>query len=109
MADKIIVGCKLPHGIILHHPDNQAKTVELAGKNKALIIGSDHATTEVDADFWDQWISAHKDFAPVKSGAIFAAKNPASAASMAKEFKDRKTGFEPIKQNAHGVKPADKD
>jgi hypothetical protein len=109
MAGKIIyIGCKLPHGIILEHPIDTNKKIELTGLNKIKIIGSTHSVTEVDADFWEQWIAAHKEFGPLKSGAIFVAKTATDLDAVAKEFEKRKTGFEPMQQNANGVKPADK-
>ena len=110
MAAKIVVvGCKLPHGITIEHPMDPTKTVELKGKNKSLIIGAEYATTEVDADFFEQWAAVNKEFPAVKSGAIFVAKNAAEVAAVASEFKDRKTGFEAMDPKSHGVKPADKD
>ena len=109
MAKIVVVGCKLPHGITIEHPMDPAKTVELKGKNKALIVGADYATTEVDADFFEQWVAVNKEFPAVKSGAIFVAKSAAEAAAMAVDFKDRKTGFEAMDPKSHGVKPADKD
>ncbi len=114
MAKIVVVGCKLPHGIIIQHPMDPNKKVELAGKNKALIVGADYATTEVDGDFWEQWAAVNKEFSAVKSGAIFVAKSLTDAAAIAGEFKDRKTGFEPMRtdgkdERASGVKPADKD
>lgn len=109
MAKVIIVGCKLPHGITLEHPMNAAQKVELKGLNKALIIGSDHATTEVDGEFWEQWEAANKEFKPLKAGSIFVAKNASEAEAIAKDYKDRKTGFEPMRtdgkdERASGVK-----
>lgn len=109
MAKIVVVGCKLPHGITIEHPMDPAKTVELKGKNKSLIVGAEYATTEVDADFFEQWAAVNKEFPAVKSGAIFVAKNAADVAAMAAEFKDRKTGFEAMDPKSHGVKPADKD
>jgi len=106
---KIIVGCRLPHGIILNHPLNPEDTVELNGLNKVVIVGADHATTEVDEDFWGIWKTAHKDFQPLKSGAIFEAKNVAEAKGKGKELKAEKTGFEKVEQTAMGVKKADKE
>jgi len=111
MAKIVIVGCRLPHGITLEHPMNPTVKVELTGKNKALIIGSDHATTEVDADFWAQWEGVNKEFPALKSGAIFVAKNASDATAIAKENKDRVTGFEPMRtdgkdERASGVKSA---
>lgn len=114
MAKIVVVGCKLPHGITIEHPMNPAKTVELKGKNKALIVGSDYATTEVDGDFFEQWLAVNKEFPAVKSGAIFVAKSAADVAAIAAEFKERKTGFEPMRtdgkdERASGVKKADTD
>jgi hypothetical protein len=89
-------------------------TVELKGRNKAIIIGADYATTEVDDDFWSQWIAVNKEFPPVKSGAIFEAKNLSDATAKGKEFEDRLSGFEPMSTDgkdsrASGTKPVDKD
>lgn len=111
MAKLVTVGCKLPHGIVLHHPMDENIKVTLNGINKAVIIGADHATTEVDADFMEQWLAVHKEFPAIKSGAIFVAKNSAEVAAVAKDNRGRKTGFEKMKQDdpKNGVKPADKD
>lgn len=115
MAAKIIViGCKLPHGLILDHPLDPSKKVELNGLNRARIIGATYATTEVDADFWNEWKTVHKDFPAVQSGAIFEAKSQADAVAVAKELEGEKTGFEPMAQDgtderAAGVKSVDKD
>lgn len=112
MAKIVVVGCKLPHGIIIHHPMDPTKKVELSGKNKSLIAGSDYAFTDVDSDFWEQWFAVNKEFPAVKSGAIFVAKSAADATVVSREFTDRKTGFEPMRtdgkdERAMGVKPAD--
>lgn len=114
MAKIVVVGCKLPHGLILEHPMDPTKKVELVGKNKALIVGADYASTEVDGDFWEQWAAVNKEFPAVKSGAIFVAKSAADVAAVARENVDRKTGFEPMRtdgkdERATGVKSADKD
>lgn len=109
MAKIVIVGCKLPHGIIIEHPMDPSKTVEIKGKNSAMIIGADYATTEVDGDFFEQWHAVNKEFPAVKSGAIFVAKTIADVTAMAAEFKGRKTGFEQMPQDAAGIKPLSKD
>ena len=105
-AKTVTIGCRLPHGIVLDHPLDPTKKVELNGKNKALIIGADYGTADVDGEFWETWKTVHKDFPALKSGAIFEAKNAAEAASVAKELKDEPTGFEAMAQDAQGVKPA---
>jgi len=113
MATKSVnVCCKLPHGIIIQHPLDAKNTVTLLGKNKATIIGADYAITKVDGDFWADWSAVNKEFAPVVSGAIFVAKNQADVTAKAAEFKERKTGFEPMRtdgkdERASGIKSAD--
>lgn len=108
-STSVTVGCKLPHGIILDHPLDPDKKVALNGKNKALIIGADYGTTEVDGEFWETWKTVHKDFPAVRSGAIFEARNATELVAVAKELEGEKTGFEAMPQEAQGVKPADKE
>jgi hypothetical protein len=108
-AKTVIVCCKLPNGIILDHPLDPNQKVELAGLNSAKIIGADYATTEVDGEFWETWKTVHKEFGPVQSGAIFEAKTKEDAKAKSKELASEKTGFEPMPQEAQGVKPADKE
>ena len=103
-----MVCCKLPHGIILHHPMDANNKVTLSGLNKAIIIGAKYVTNAVDTEFWDHWILANADFSAVKSGAIFVAKTVQDADAIAKEMENEKTGFEQTKKDAHGVKPAGK-
>ena len=92
---KIIIGCRLPNGLTLHHPITK-EAVTLAGLHSSKIIGATHVTTEVDADFWEAWKEKFKDYAPLKSGAIFEARNETDATSKAKELRKEKTGFEPM-------------
>ena len=112
MAKLVLIGCKLPHGITLERPTNPLQTVTLNGKNKIKIIGADYATTEVDGDFWAEWEMLNPEFPAAKSGAIFVAKNSVEMAAMAKDFKDRVTGFEAMATDgkdarALGIKTAE--
>lgn len=104
---KVIIGCRLPNGLTLTHPVTRER-VTLAGLHSAKIIGAKHVTTEVDADFWDTWKAAYPEYAPLKTGAIFEAKNETDAKAKAIELRDEKTGFEELKPDAMGVKPAEK-
>jgi hypothetical protein len=106
MADKVIIGCKLPNGIILEAGD---KKQVVKGLNSIVIIGATHATTEVDAEFYAAWLEEHKDFPAVKSGALFVARTIDAVKEIAKDREEDKTGFEPMSQDALGVKSADKD
>ena len=105
-AKTVLIGCKLPHGLILDHPLDVSKKVELAGLNKAIIIGADCATTPVDGEFWETWKTVHKDHPAIKSGAIFEARTTEEVKAKAKELKEEKTGFEAMPQEAMGVKVA---
>ena len=105
----VTIGCKLPHGIVLDHPLDPSKKVELRGKNRSLIIGAEYGTTEVDGEFWETWKTVHKGFPALKSGAIFEAANASELAAVAADLENEATGFEPMAQNAQGVKPASQD
>lgn len=108
MAGKIVVvGCKLPNGIILQNPLDENHTFELNGLNKISIIGAEHGITEVDGALWEAWEKVNKEFAPLKSGAIFVAATRNDLEAVAKETKGRKTGLEPMKQDSNGVKKAE--
>lgn len=105
----ILIGCRLPHGLTISHPNPAIKTkVTIAGMNTSKVIGSTHVTTEVDADFWEAWKTVYSDFAPLKNGSIFDARSVTDAAAKAKDLRKEKTGFEPMAKDAGGVKPSDK-
>lgn len=102
---KILIGCRLPNGLTITHPVTKDK-VTIAGLHSSKIIGATHVTTEVDADFWETWKTAYSDYAPLKVGAIFVARSETEAQGKAKELRKEKTGFEPMAQDAAGVKKA---
>ena len=112
MSKKVTIGCRLPHGLVLEY---KGVEVTLKGKNSRVVAGlyvpeQDFATTEVDADFWEAWITAHSTFPAILSGAIFIAKDAASAEAIAKEFRNEPTGMEqldPAKETS--VKKLDKE
>lgn len=106
---KVIIGCRLPHGLVLQH---KGVKVTLDGMNKSQIIGANHITTEVDADFWEAWKAEHtkgKGFQPLKTNAIFEAGGVREAQDKAKELTKEKTGFERLAKDAPGIKPANKE
>jgi hypothetical protein len=105
MAEKVIVGCKLPNGLIIQMGD---KTVELKGANSTEIIGG-HGITSVDKDFWDAWYAANLDFPAVEKELIWASKNEKEAAVEAKEKAREIPDFDGVSQVEKGIKPADKD
>ncbi len=114
MANTVTVGCRLPSGLML---EVNGKRVELAGQRQAqegrpiiLLSQDDVGYTEVDAEYWEAFKKqVGPDFAPIKSGAVFEAKDQGDAKAKAKELKKEKTGVEPLSQEAPGIKSADKE
>ena len=105
---RIIIGCRLPNGLTIAHPNTGVKAT-IAGMYSSKIIGATHITTEVDAELWEAWkTSVGKDYAPLKSGAIYEARSATEALDKAKDLRKEKTGFEPMAQDAPGVKKAEK-
>lgn len=104
----ITIGCRLPTGMVL---EVAGKAVTLAGQRQTharskiiILTPDDYGTTEVDESFWAAWKSqVGEDFAPLKSGAIFEAKNDKEAAAKVKDLKQKKTGLEGSDQASGGV------
>lgn len=107
MSSTVIVGCKLPNGLIIHIGE---KNVTLNGYNSTKIVGG-HGITEVDKDFWDEWSKSNSDFDPVKAGLIFASGSVKNTEAEAIEKEDNLSGFEQIDPNAktNGVETATKN
>jgi hypothetical protein len=109
---KMIIGCRLPNGIVLEHPKDPRVRVTLSGINKSLIKGSTYGITRVDRDFWAAWRKEHGEFPALKSGAIFEAGSEGEAKAVARELESTPTGLEPMKKDgkdkrAAGVKARD--
>lgn len=112
MSKKVLIGCRLPHGLVLEY---RGVSVTLKGKNSRVVAGlyvpeQDFATTEVDADFWEAWLKEHSTFPAVTSNSIFVANDSSSADAVAKELRAESTGFEqldPTKEK--DVKTLDKE
>lgn len=108
-TNTVVVGCKLPHGLVIKGMLGQS--ILLNGMNTSVVLGG-HGITHVDADEWAVWSAIHADFAPIKSGAIFT-HNTASVADlhdMGTDLQDEVTGFEGLNPDkpVKGLKPEDK-
>lgn len=99
MSKTVVVGCKLPNGLVINYGGTNAT---LAGTNSSLIEGG-HGLTTVDKDFWDLWLSEHKDYAPVAKGLIFAHEKEVNAKAEAKEKAKNKNGFEAAEKVGRGI------
>jgi hypothetical protein len=108
--ETILIGCRLPNGLVLHHPKNRDLTVKLAGTYGAKMDSGLYTppraftTTPVDLEFWTEWKAAYVGFPPLKTRAVFEARSDQEAGAKAKDTD--KTGFEPMSQTAviDGVK-----
>jgi len=100
--ETILIGCRLPNGLVLHHPKDRNQTVKLAGVYEArtesglYLPPKPYSTTAVDAEFWAAWKEAYVGFPPLKTRAVFEARSEQEAESKAKNAEKVKTGFEPM-------------
>lgn len=96
---KVIVGCKLPNGLMIQVSD---AAVKINGANSTTIVGG-YGLTEVDEAFWTQWKKEHADWPMVKNELIFAQVKPKDAEAAAEERRDQKTGLEQMKQKSDKI------
>ena len=95
--ETVLIGCRLPNGLVLHHPKNRNLTVKLAGTyerstNGLFVPPKSYATTVIDAEFWAAWKEAYVGFPPLKTRAVFEASSEQEAKAKAKDT--QKTGYE---------------
>ncbi|WP_096978830.1 hypothetical protein [Escherichia coli] len=100
MAETIVVGCKLPNGLII---EQDGYTVTLNGANAANVIGGYGLTDGVDKEAFEKWLEVHKEQPYVKNELVFAQSKAASARDKARENTKVKTGLEGLLQD----KPVD--
>lgn len=117
MAGTVIVGCKLPNGLVLRVGDESVRVAGTARysfpnasrkiPNPTLVHGD--SLTMVDKDLWTKWLEKHKDAAVVRKGYIYASNNENDARARASETKGIKTGFEPLdpEQPRLGIEPTE--
>lgn len=92
----ITVCSKLRTGLIIEHPKQPDIKCTIAGINRSKIIGATYASTRVDQEFWGAWEAENKDFAALKSGALFVVKVQSDEKIAAKDHETVKTGLEPL-------------
>lgn len=114
--EQVLIGCKLPHGLIMEIPDvgdllrpkPVGKRVILKGANSlrtnpnAAQGNFPYAVTLVDKDFWDAWLERHKDRPFITNRLVFVAKNEADAKAMGKELLGERTGMESLSLEVDG-------
>ncbi|HDL8567144.1 TPA: hypothetical protein ACMY33_001248 [Yersinia enterocolitica] len=104
MAETVIVGCKLPHGLNINI---DGKSVVLNGSNSCSIAGGYGLTEGVDKDLFDRFLSVYADAPYVKNQLVFAQGKHSSATAQANEQKDIQTGLEGLNPDkpAPGIEP----
>lgn len=96
MSKMVVVGCKLPNGLICElgkAGDENYKRVVLNGANSSQIIGG-YGLTSVDEDFIQAWLEKFSWLDCVKQKLIFVQSNEAEASAQALDTSGRKTGLE---------------
>lgn len=96
MAETIVVGCKLPNGLVV---EQDGYTVTLNGANASNVIGGYGLTEGVDKDAFEKWLEVHKNQPYVKNELVFAQAKSSSAQSKANENASVKTGLEGLPQD----------
>ena len=93
MSNTVLVGCKLPNGVVLHGTKNQP--IHINGMNTSLVAGG-YGITTVDAVEWAYIEAIYADYAPVVSKAIFShgTANVNDVIDMAGDLRNVKTGLE---------------
>lgn len=106
MAETIVVGCKLPNGLVV---EQDGYTVTLNGANSSNVVGGYGLTEGVDKDAFAKWMEVHKNQPYVKNELVFAQAKANSAQSKATENASVKTGLEGLPQDkpAPGIEKAD--
>lgn len=119
-SSTVTVGCKLPHGLLMQSylPRERAapgmpeipavprgEPVLLAGSTASSILGGFGITEGVDAEFFEAWLKENQDYAPVKSGLIFAIAKASDVKAEAKSREKVRSGLEALDPNkpAKGV------
>ncbi|AHB69573.1 hypothetical protein P262_01697 [Cronobacter malonaticus] len=106
MAETIVVGCKLPNGLVV---EQDGHTVTLNGANSSNVVGGYGLTEGVDKDAFEKWMEVHKNQPYVKNELVFAQAKANSAQSKANENASVKSGLEGLPQDkpAPGIEKAD--
>lgn len=89
----VTVACKLPQGLDIPLPDG--RRVKLNGRASAFNV-ADHGMTQVSEADWAGVLTLYSQAKWLTSEAVFALKDPSSAADKATERQGVDAGFDPI-------------
>ncbi len=106
MSKTILIGCKLPSGLVLDGP--RGEPIELNGQNTSMVLGG-FGLTHVPESIWAYLEMTYEQHAAFKSKSIFTAGNAsvAEVAAVADELEGERTGFEGLDPHkpAPGLQP----
>lgn len=92
----VTVACKLPQGLLIPLPDG--RSVKLNGRASPFAI-AEHGMTQVSEGDWATIQATYPGAKWLTSEAVFALKDPESAADKAAERRNEDAGFDPIDPN----------
>lgn len=129
-AATVVVGCRLPFGVVLqtylmvaaseavmggsarefriatktgHRYVLNGNRVRVGAERAFEIVNGAGLTRGIPADVWDKWYDDNKNEPIVKNHLVFAHKREVEVRAMAKDFKSIRTGLEPY--NPDGTDP----
>ena len=96
-----IVGCKLPHGLVLElfETDKDGKVIRVTGRhtlkgaNDSRIYGGYGLTDNIPTDFMEEWFKRNAKHPAVVNHSIFMHSDVNSARSRAKDGRDVNSGL----------------
>jgi len=92
----VTVACKLPQGLIIPLPDE--RSIKLHGRASPFAV-AEHGMTQVTEADWATVLAMYAGAKWLTSEAVFALKEPESAAAKASERQGVDAGFDPIDPN----------
>lgn len=116
----IVIGCCLPHGVVLElgrAGDANYERYEMNGANSAharrpdskriVAMAGTFGLTTVPKNFWDKWLKANKNaqLPFVKNGSLFAYEGIENARAHGETVRTVKTGLESLSPTADGRTP----
>jgi hypothetical protein len=97
-TDMVVVGCKLPNGLILEigkPGEDKYARIQLRGANSSRVIGG-CGLTDVPRDFITAWLKKNNKLSFVQQRLIFVGNDAAEASAVAVDRATQRTGFEPL-------------
>lgn len=104
-AATVVIGCKLPHGLIIEvgidkngNKSERYQSIKLNGPNRDgnRIIGNAYGFTHVDKALWELWVKTHADLPYVKKELVFVQADLSRAEAASIERGNERHGLESL-------------